>query len=97
MAHDAKGRDTRGAGDAREAQERSEVSAAAERRAAREAQAECEVSAGTDARDAREAQERSEVSADADARDAREIQAQCEVMRRRRAARRPGGPGTSRR
>ena len=62
--------------DARESQERFEVTAGTDARAA---QAQSEVSAGTDGRGARESQERSEVSAGTDARDAREAQAQSEV------------------
>jgi signal transduction histidine kinase len=65
--------------DAREAQERSEVSAGADAREAREAQAQSEVIAGAERRDAREAQAESEVSAGTDARDARESQERSEV------------------
>ena len=65
--------------DARESQERFEVTAGTEARGAREAQAQSEVNAGAERRDAREAQAESEVSAGADARDARESQERSEV------------------
>ena len=65
--------------DARESQERFEVTAGTEARGAREAQAQSEVNAGAERRDAREAQAESEVSAGTDARDARESQERSEV------------------
>ncbi len=66
--------------DAREAQERHEVSAATDARDARDDQERREVSAGTDARAARESQAESEVIAGAERRDAREAQAESEVI-----------------
>jgi hypothetical protein len=65
--------------DARESQERSEVSAGADAREAREAQERREVAAAADRRAAREAQERREVAAAADRRAAREVQERSEV------------------
>jgi signal transduction histidine kinase len=76
VTDDAERHDTR---DARESQERSEVSAGADARDARESQERSEVSAGADARDAREAQAKSEVMAGAERRGAREAQAESEV------------------
>jgi len=76
VTDDAERRDTR---DARESQERSEVSADADARDARESQAQSEVLAGAERRGAREAQAESEVSAGTDARDARESKERSEV------------------